>query len=49
MKDIELQIIIPDNCDVQDFAVLVAEFLKEEYGRHNFEVFLEQLNKELNF
>jgi len=47
-KDISDAIIkIDDNLSYEDFAIAVAEVLKNDYGQHNFEPFLEVLKKEL--
>jgi hypothetical protein len=32
----------------KDFAKAVALILREEYGQHNFNLFIKELNKELN-
>lgn len=38
---------IDDSMSYKDFATAVAKILKDEYGTHNFEPFLEHLKKEL--
>ena len=42
-----VQIHIPENTSYKDFAVAVADILKEDYGTHNFKPFLEALVAEL--
>lgn len=34
--------------DVRDFAIAVARILKDKYGEHNFERFINTLTAELN-
>ena len=36
---------IDDSMSYKDFATAVAKILKDEYGTHNFEPFLEHLKK----
>lgn len=36
-----------EDLSYEDFAIAVAEVLKNDYGQHNFEPFLEVLKKEL--
>jgi hypothetical protein len=38
---------VPDNANINDFAIAVGKFLKEEYGSHNIQPFMETLHKEL--
>jgi len=38
---------IDDSMSYVDFAQAVAKVLKDEYGTHNFEPFLQELNKQL--
>ena len=38
---------IPEDTNIHSFAKAVAHFLKEEYGSHNVQPFLDTLNKEL--
>lgn len=39
---------IEDNTSYKDFASAVADILKKNYGQHNFEPFLNELNKQLS-
>jgi len=43
-----VNITIEDNTSYEDFAVAVANTLKNDYGQHNFEPFLTKLKEELN-
>lgn len=38
---------IDDSMSYKDFAIAVAKVLKEDYGTHNFEPFVEALKAEL--
>jgi len=38
---------IDDSMSYKDFALAVGKILKEEYGSHNFEGFMEVLHKDL--
>ena len=40
--------IVDEDLDVKDFAVSVAGILENNYGDHNYELFLETLKNELN-
>lgn len=42
-----ITISIPENTSVTDFAIAVANVLKEDYGNHNFSLFIETLEAEL--
>lgn len=39
--------VIPENLGYKDFALAVAIILKDEYGSHNFDKFMEVLHAEL--
>lgn len=43
----ELDLNVPEDTDVVDFAKAVADLLKDGYGEHNFKSFLDTLNAEL--
>ena len=38
---------IDDSMSYKDFALAVGKILKEEYGKHNFEGFMEVLHNDL--
>ena len=38
---------IDDSMSYKDFALAVAKILKDEYGQHNYDGFMEVLHKEL--
>jgi len=40
-------IILPEGYSINDFAILVADMLKDGYGSHLYSDFTTQLNKEL--
>jgi hypothetical protein len=45
----KIEIIIPENTSVKDFAIAVADILIEDYGKHNYELFINTLSKEIGF
>lgn len=38
---------VPENTNINSFAIAVGRFIKEEYGSHNINTFMETLHKEL--
>ena len=40
--------IVDEDLNVKDFAVSVVGILENNYGEHNYELFLETLKNELN-
>jgi len=39
---------VDDSLDVKDFAKIIAEILNENYGKHNFETFVNTLESYLD-
>ena len=47
LENVDLSSAVPEDTSYKDFAKAVAKMLREDYGEHNFEPFMEVLHAEL--
>ena len=47
LENVDLSSAVPEDTSYKDFAKAVAKLLREDYGEHNFEPFMEVLHAEL--